>query len=97
MDMTQTCAQNGAGMAEQQKLNDLLTTEKSLSGLYNTYYAESATGAVRSCLSSILSDEHRIGEELFQEMNSRGWYPVEKAEEAKINSTKQKFSKSVTA
>ena len=77
---------------EEQKLTDLLSTQKFLTGAYNSYYCEAATGAVKNCLASILQDEHRIQEEIFNEMNNRGWYPLEKAEEAKLNSTKQKFS-----
>ena len=84
--------QNCTPMGEEQKLNDLLTSEKALSGMYNAFCSESATTTVRSCLCNLLQDQHRIGEELFNEMNSRGWYPVEKAEDAKLNSTKQKFS-----
>ena len=81
---------------EEQKLTDLLSTQKFLTGAYNSYYCEAATGAVKNCLSSILQDEHRIQEEIFNEMNNRGWYPLEKAEEAKLNSAKQKFSASAT-
>ena len=88
--------QNQCKMNEQQKLNDLLTTQKFLTGAYNSYYCESATTAVKNCLSSILADEHRIQEEIFNEMNSRGYYPLEKAEENKINAAKQKFAQKAT-
>ena len=83
-------------MNEQQKLNDLLTSQKYLTGVYNSYCNEAATGAVRSALTSILSDEHRIQEEIFTEMSTRGYYPLEKAEENKISSTKQKFAQKAT-
>ncbi len=88
--------QNQCKMNEQQKLNDLLNTQKFLTGTYNSYYCESATTAVKNCLSSILADEHRIQEEIFNEMNSRGYYPLEKAEENKINAAKQKFAQKAT-
>lgn len=83
-------------MNEQQKMNDLLTSQKYLTGVYNSYCNEAATSAVRSALTSILADEHRIQEEIFTEMNSRGYYPLEKAEENKISSTKQKFAQKAT-
>ena len=83
-------------MTEQEQMTDLLSSEKFLTGVYNTYCCEASTGAVRQALCSILQDEHRIQEEIFSEMNTRGWYPLEKAEEAKINSTKQKFSQNIT-
>ncbi len=83
-------------MNEQQKMNDLLTAQKYLTGVYNSYCNEAATNAVRSALTSILSDEHRIQEEIFTEMSARGYYPLEKAEENKISSTKQKFAQKAT-
>lgn len=86
----------GIPFNEEQRMTDLLSGQKFLTGAYNSYYCEAATGAVKSCLSSILQDEHRIQEEIFNEMNNRGWYPVEKAEEAKLTSAKQKFSASAT-
>lgn len=91
METKQTVAFN-----EEQRMTDLLSTQKFLTGAYNSYYCEAATGTVKNCLSSILQDEHRIQEEIFNEMSNRGWYPLEKAEEAKINSAKQKFSQSAT-
>lgn len=88
--------QNSCAMNEQQKLTDLLSTQKFLTSAYNSYYSESATTAVKNCLSSILADEHRIQEEIFNEMNSRGYYPLETAEDTKLNATKQKFSQKAT-
>ncbi len=81
---------------ERDKITDLLSTQKHLTSVYNTFCCEAATGTVRNCLLSILEDEHRIQTELFDEMNVRGWYPVEKADESKILSAKQKFAKAVT-
>ena len=79
-------------MNDEEVLTDLLSSQKFLTSVYNSYSCESATGAVRNCLASILSDEHRIQEQIFCEMQSRGWYQTEKAEEMKIASAKQKFS-----
>ena len=89
MTETQECTK----LNEQEKIMDLLSSEKFLAGAYNTFCCESSTSPVRSCLNSLLQDEHRIHEELFTEMNTRGWYPTEKAEETKITAAKQKFAK----
>ena len=89
---TNTCA----SLNEEQKLTDLLSSQKFLTGVYNSYCCEASTGAVRNCLSSILEDEHRIQEEIFNQLNSHGWYPLETAEDTKLNQTKQKFSQAVT-
>ena len=35
-------------------------------------------------------------QQLFQEMNSRGWYPVTKAEEQKLSQAKQQYATTVS-
>lgn len=81
---------------EKQRLTDLLSSEKFLTGVYNTYCCEASTGAVKSCLWTVLEDEHRIHGEIFDEMQTRGYYTVEAAENTKLNETKQTFSQGVT-
>ena len=89
---TKSCA----AFDEKQKMNDLLSSEKFLTGIYNTYRLEAATGSVKSCLATLHEDEHRIADEIFTEMNARGWYPTECAEATKVQSTKQKFEQQAT-
>ena len=89
---TQACTT----LDEKQRITDLLSSEKYMTGAYNTFCCEASTGAVKSCLNSLLQDEHRIQEEIFNAMSTRGMYPTEKAEETKINAAKQQFAKDVT-
>lgn len=88
--------QNTCKMNDKEKLTDLLSAEKFASAAYNTYCLEAATPSVRSCLCSLLQDQHRIAEEVFNEMNTRGYYPVEKAEQQKITAARQQFEQRVT-
>ena len=88
--------ENMKKMTEKELMTDLLSSEKFLTGVYNTYCCEAATSTVKSALMSLLQDVHRMQEEIFGEMNSRGWYQLEKAEEQKLNSEKQKFSQMAT-
>lgn len=81
---------------DEQKMTDLLCSEKYMTEVYNTFCCETATPTVRSCLCSLLQDSHRIQEEIFHEMSSRGWYPVDSAEDSKIHSARMKFEKNVT-
>ena len=81
---------------EKQRLTDLLSSEKFLTGVYNTYCCEAADTEVRNSLADLLADEHRIQTELFSEMSTRGWYQIEQAEEQKIQSERMKFSSAVT-
>ena len=70
---------------------DLLISQKALTGNYNTFLCESATPEVISALSDILNDEHRIQNELFTKMSAKGWYPTPKAEDTKISEARTKF------
>ena len=82
--------------SDEQRMADLLNCEKHMTSIYNSFCCESATPTVRSCLCSLLQDEHRMQEQLFREMSARGWYPVEKAEDQKLISARMKFEKSLT-
>ena len=84
-------------MTDQEKMTDLLSSQKFLCGIYNTCCCEAATPAVRSTLCSLLQDAHRVQEDVFNEMSTRGWYKTEAAELTKINEAKQKFGSCVKA
>lgn len=81
---------------EKQKMTDLLSSEKYMTEVYNTYCCECATPSVKNCLCSLLQDEHRVQDEIFCEMSTRGWYKVEKADDSKIFSAKEQFGQNVT-
>lgn len=85
-------SQNGSiAMQDKEMLEDVLTSQKQITGLYNTYANECATTAIRDEMMNILHDEHDIQADIFMKMQKRGWYPTPMAEEQKIQSTKQKF------
>ena len=85
-------SQNGSiAMQDKEMLEDVLTSQKQITGLYNTYANECATTASRDEMMNILHDEHDIQADIFMEMQKRGWYPTPMAEEQTIQSTKQKF------
>ena len=83
-------------MNEQQTMMDLLSSQKYLTGMYQSFGNECATPDVRGCMFSILEEEQRISEEIFSQMNTRGYYPVEKAEDTKVDQAKQKFGTKTT-
>lgn len=56
--------------------SDLLSTEKYVSGFYDTGVFESANKPVRETLQHIQKEEQRHGEEIFQYMNTHGMYNV---------------------
>jgi spore coat protein CotF len=83
-------------MDDKAKMTDLLTAEKFMTHVYNTFLCETVSSEVRGCMSSLLTEEHRMQEHIFSEMQTRNWYPVEKAEDAKVQAQKQKFRTAVT-
>ena len=85
--------QNQTGMNEKAVLTDLLSSQKFITGAYNTFCCEAAEPTVRSCLMSVLEDEHRIQSELFDTMNQKGYYTVKKAEETKLSAARAQFGK----
>ena len=81
----------GISMNDQEMMHDALSSQKQITGIYNTFVNECATPAIRDEMLNILQEEHGIQADIFQEMQKRGWYPTPMAEEQKIQSTKQKF------
>jgi spore coat protein CotF len=57
--------------------SDLLSTEKFVSGVYDTGIFETANPTVRQALQHIQQDEQHHGEILFNYMNSHGMYNVQ--------------------
>ena len=84
------------GFMEKEQITDLLSAEKFLASNYNAFLAECATPEMVRCLSSLLNDTHTMQQTVFHEMAAKGWYPVTKAEDAKVNAAKAKFEQSVS-
>ena len=72
-------------------ITDLLSSQKFETGGYNTSANECACPSLRSDIMNILNEEHQIQSDVFGEMQKRGWYPTEAADQSKINQVKQKF------
>lgn len=78
-------------LADKDILMDVLASQKFITDGYNTYANECATPALKTDFMNILNDEHRIQNEVFTEMQKRGWYPTEAADQNKVNQAKQKY------
>lgn len=89
--------QQSCTLTDREIMTDLLTSQKHLTCEYNTYCNEAATPEVSACLLSVLRDEHTIAKELFNTMNSKGWYPVERAEDSKLSQAKSQFAQFANA
>ena len=78
--------------ADREQLTDLLNSQKFMTERYNSNLNEAATPAFRSTLTSILAEEQEIQNRIFNQMNERGFYNVCKAEEQKIQKTKDQYA-----
>ncbi len=78
-------------MDEQYFLTDALTSEKNISGLYNTFASECVNANLKKTFLDILKDNHALQTYIFNELTNRGWYSVVQAEDNKISQARTKF------
>ena len=76
---------------DKEMVTDLLASQKYITDGYNTVVNECATPNLKTDMLNILNEEHRIQHDIFLEMQKRGWYPTEAADQAKINQVKQQY------
>jgi spore coat protein CotF len=80
-----------SSFCDKEILSDALVGQKQISANYNLFAGECVNEQLQNAFLNILDDEHRIQSGIFRDMQSRGWYPTEQAEQQKIMQTKQKF------
>lgn len=83
---------NNSGFCEKEILTDALSTEKSTSGIYNTFANECVCAQLKNDLLKNLNETHKMQFEVFSEMQQRGLYSPAQAQQQKIDQAKQKFS-----
>lgn len=94
--ITAECAVEKAQFDDRAQILDLLNSQKHITGVYNTFLNECETPALKNCFSSILNDEHALQNEIFTDMQKRGWYETKAAETAKVDKAIRKFSADAT-
>lgn len=82
---------NQVNFEDKDMLDDALSSQKFITEIYNTYANECSTPALKTEFMNILNEEHQIQFDVFGEMQKRGWYKVEQADQTKVNQAKQKF------
>lgn len=93
MDMNNSCTK----LSDKDMTADMLTAEKFLCSMYNAYASEAGTPELHSTMMTLLNDTHTMQNDVWTEMNSRGWYPTEKAEENKLQQEKMKYQSACAA
>ena len=79
-------------MQEQERMTDLLLTEKKMSTNYNEFASECVNVKLRDAFLSMLTQGHKTQTELFQTAQQKGWYQVEQAPESKVSTAYAKFN-----
>ncbi len=92
--MDQNSNQNQLSLSEREMMDDSMSSQKLITSTYNTYANECASNQLRSTFLNILTEEHDIQAQIFDEMSARGWYQVKQADQTEIMQAKQKFTNS---
>ena len=79
-------------MSEKEILQDGLIAQKHITDSYNTFAGECVDPRLRSAFLNILDEEHCIQADIFKDLNARGWYLPEQAEQQKIAQTRNKLT-----
>lgn len=82
---------NSQSLDDKTMMDDSLHSENQITANYDLTANECATPNIKTEILNILNEEHQIQGEIFNEMQSRGWYAVEAAEQQKVDKAKQKF------
>ena len=78
-------------MSEKEIISDVLYSQKHITETYNTFANECSAPMVRDAFLNLLEEEHQMQAEIFSEMQKRGWYQPEQAQQQKIAQAKQKY------
>ena len=79
-------------MNDQERITDMILTEKKMSTNYNTFASECVDDQLRDEYLKILNQSHMTQTALFKAAQSKGWYTVEAAPQSKISETYNKFN-----
>ncbi len=79
-------------MNDQERVTDMILSEKKMSTNYNTFASECVDDQLRNEYLSILNKSHQTQTALFKAAQTKGWYTVEQAPQSKITETYNKFN-----
>lgn len=61
-------------LTDEEMMNDLLTSQKHITGVYNSFSNECTHQPLRNDFLNILREEHAMQSNVFTEIQKRGWY-----------------------
>ena len=78
-------------MNDQERITDLILTEKKMSANYDTFASECVNVQLRDEFLKLLNQGHQTQTKLFQTAQQKGWYQVETAPASKVQQAQTKF------
>ena len=79
-------------MNDQERMTDFICSEKKMSANYDTFASECVSLPLRDDFLKIFNQSHQIQTDLFKMAQSKGWYQVEQAPQAKVSQAYTRFS-----
>ncbi len=79
-------------MNDQTIMENLLQTTKGACNLYMNGTIESGTQNVKQAFDTALDESLCMQGTIYQKMSQKGWYPMQQAEQQKVNDLRNKFS-----
>ncbi len=73
---------------DKEMMTDVLSSQKFITENYNVFANECSSPALKSEFVNLLNEEHQIQHDVFCEMQKRGWYSVEQADQNKVSQAK---------
>ena len=78
-------------MNDQERITDLILSEKKMSSNYDTFASECVNVQLRDEFLKIFNQGHKTQTDLFKMAQSKGWYQVEPAAASKVQQAAAKF------
>lgn len=82
---------NNSTFSDREIMDDVLTSQKHITDVYNSYSNECVNQQLQSDMLTILKEEHNMQFDVFADMQKRGWYSPAAAEQQKVTEAKTKF------
>ncbi len=82
---------NNLNLTDREIMDDILTSQKHITDVYNTFSNECVNHKLQDDMIKILKEEHSIQFSVFTDMQKKGWYSPGVAQAQMIDETKTKF------
>lgn len=78
-------------IGDREIMDDVLTSQKHITGVYNTFSNECVSQKLKDDMVAILGEEHQMQFDVFSQMQTNGWYSPEAAQQPKVEQARMKF------